>query len=324
MAQAIVFHLCPGFQMLDLAGPLAALEIANRLGGVEHYGFRLVSRTGGTLQSSGPASVITEVADVQSLHTLVIVGGETEPMFDPAEVEAVGRLARSAVRVASICTGAFLLAETGLLNGRQATTHWALASALQARHPQVVVDAEPIFIKSGPIWTSAGMTAGIDLTLALIEVDHGQSLAKAVAREMVVYHRRPGGQSQFAQVAALEPRTDRIRRVLSYANAHLAEPLSTNRLAEVASLSARQFTRLFRQETGETPARAVERLRLEAARMRVVDSSDPVEIIAEAVGFGDPERMRRAFQRQYGQSPQTLRRLERARPLTGANDFRWP
>ena len=158
-------------------------------------------------------------------------------MFEPMEVGAVSRLARSAVRVAGICTGAFLLAETGLLDGREATTHWALANELQLRHPKVVVDAERIFIKSGPIWTSAGMSAGIDLTLALIEVDCGPALARAVAREMVVYHRRPGGQSQFAQMSELEPRTDRIRRALAYADEHLAEPLSTETLADAASLS---------------------------------------------------------------------------------------
>ena len=324
MSRSIAFYLCPGYQLLDLAGPLAALEIANRLGEADHYAFRLLSREGGTLRSSSLASVVTDAPDLVADHTLIIVGGETEPMFDPAEIDTVGHLARSAVRVASICTGAFLLAETGLLDGRGATTHWSLANELQQRHPRIVVDAERIFIKSGPIWTSAGMSAGIDLTLALIEVDCGQALARAVAREMVVYHRRPGGQSQFAQVSEMEPRTDRIRRALAYANEHLAEPLSTETLAEAASLSPRQFSRVFRTETGETPAKAVERLRTEAARLRLVEGAEPIEIIARSVGFADPERMRRAFQRLYGQSPQTMRRLGRAQMTAGEEDYRWP
>lgn len=324
MARQIAFYLCPGYQLLDLAGPLAALEIANRLSKTNHYAFRLLSREGGMLPSSSPASLVTDLAEDAAAHILIIVGGETEPMFEPMEVDAVSRLARSAVRVASICTGAFLLAETGLLDGREATTHWALANELQLRHPKVVVDAERIFIKSGPIWTSAGMSAGIDLTLALIEVDCGPALARAVAREMVVYHRRPGGQSQFAQMSELEPRTDRIRRALAYADEHLAEPLSTETLADAASLSPRQFTRVFRDETGETPAKAVERLRAEAARLRLVESAEPIEIIARSVGFADPERMRRAFQRLYGQSPQTMRRLGRAQSPTGEENYRWP
>lgn len=323
MAKVIAFYLCPGHQILDLAGPLAVLEAANRLGKGDHYQFRLFSSQGGMVPGS-LLSLATDLFSDAPTHTLMIVGGETEPMRNVKEVEAVGTLARSAVRVASICSGAFLLAETGLLDGREATTHWALASDLQHRHPRIAVDAERIFIKSGPIWTSAGMSAGIDLTLALVEVDHGQALARAVARELVVYHRRPGGQSQFAEISALEPRTDRIRRALTYANDHLAEALSTETLAEVANLSPRQFTRVFRKETGESPAKAVERLRAEAARCRLVESAAPVEEIARAVGFADPERMRRTFQRLYGHSPQVMRRLGRAAAPPSAGDFRWP
>jgi transcriptional regulator GlxA family with amidase domain len=166
-------------------------------------------------------------------------------------------------------------------------------------------------VRDGAIWSSAGVTAGIDLALALIEEDFGRDLSRAVAQELVVYHRRPGSQSQFSAMLALEPESDRVRRALGFARDHLGERLPVERLAEAAHLSPRQFGRAFRAETGETPAKAVERLRAEAARARIESGSDPVERIAESVGFSDPERMRRAFLRLFGQPPQALRRAAR-------------
>ena len=238
-----------------------------------------------------------------------MVGGEIRLIRHPDEAAAVGRLAVHATRIASICTGAFLLAEAGLLNGRRVTTHWSRARDLQQGYPAVTVDADRIFVADGPIWTSAGISAGIDLALALIEADYGVDLARAVARELVVYHRRPGGQSQFSALSQMEPESDRMRMALAFAREHLAEPLSIERLAEAAKLSARQFGRTFRHETGETPAKAIERLRVEAARLRVQEGSEPIEFIARAVGFNDPERMRRAFVKRYGQPPQAMRRV---------------
>jgi transcriptional regulator GlxA family with amidase domain len=213
--------------------------------------------------------------------------------------------------VASICSGALLLAAAGLLDGRRATTHWRLAPELQRRHPRVRVDAERIFIQDGSLWTSAGVSAGIDLSLALIEEDLGLEVSRTAARDLVVYHRRPGGQSQFSTLLDLEPPSDRIREALSYAREHLHEPLGVERLARAACLSPRQFGRAFLAETGQTPAKAVERLRAEAARVRIETSTEPIERVAEAVGFTDPERMRRAFVRLFGQPPQALRRAAR-------------
>ena len=227
------------------------------------------------------------------------------------EVATVRRLADRAIRVASVCTGAFLLAEAGCLDGRRATTHWSRARELQARFPAVSVEADRIFVADGPVWTSAGITAGIDLALALIEVDHGIELARRTARELVVYHRRPGGQSQFSALSQMEPESDRMRLVLAFAREHLSEPLPIERLAGAARLSPRQFGRTFRKETGETPAKAIERLRAEAAYLRLQDGSEPVDVIARAVGFNDPERMRRAFVARYGQPPQAIRRMTR-------------
>lgn len=225
---------------------------------------------------------------------------------------AASVLASKARRIASVCTGAVLLAGTGLLDGRRATTHWRYARELQRRQPAVRVEPDMIYIAEGNVWTSAGGTAGIDLALALIEADHGIEISRSVARDLVVHHRRPGGQSQFSEMSQLEPESDRIRLALSFARQNLDKPLPLERLADAASLSPRQFGRAFRQETGETPARAVERLRVEAAHIRLRDGSEPVEQIAVAVGFSDPERMRRAFVKIHGMSPQSIRRMSRA------------
>jgi transcriptional regulator GlxA family with amidase domain len=173
----------------------------------------------------------------------------------------------------------------------------------------VKVEGDRIFTKDGPIWTSAGVTAGIDLALAMIEEDLGSSVSHATAQMLVVYHRRPGGQSQFSALADMEPESDRIRDVLTYIREHLTEPLSTEQLAAIACLSPRQFVRTFLAETGETPAKAVERLRVEVAKQRVESGGEPIEIIARTVGFSDPERMRRAFIRVTGHPPQTIRRM---------------
>jgi transcriptional regulator GlxA family with amidase domain len=301
----------PGHQILDLAGPFAAFETATRLSGRPLYRLDTLSRAGGLVASRGGVPVAATPADEARLDTLVVCGGEVSAMLRPSEVQAVMHLATRASRIASVCTGAFLLAEAGLLNGRRATTHWRQAHRLQRSYPAIEVDADRIFIADRGVWSSAGVTAGIDLALALIEADHGQDLARYVARELVVYHRRAGGQSQFAPISQMEPETDRIRIALSFARDHLHEPLPIERLAEAAHLSVRQFGRAFRRETGETPAKAVERLRVEAARVRLQEGSEPVELIAHAVGFTDPERMRRAFVKLFGLSPQAVRRLDR-------------
>jgi transcriptional regulator GlxA family with amidase domain len=305
------FFVYPGHQILDLAGPFAAFETVTKVAGRPLYKLEVLSRVGGLVPSSGGVPVATRAAEDASANTLVICGGDIAPMLQPGEVQAVSQLAKRIPRVASVCTGAFLLAEAGLLDGKRATTHWRMAHQLQRSYPAVEVDADKIFIADRGVWTSAGVTAGIDLALALIEVDHGVELTRKVARELVVYHRRAGGQSQYSQISQMEPDSDRIRIALAFARDRLHEPLPIERLADAAHLSLRQFGRAFRRETGETPARAVERLRVEAARARLQDGSEPIEMIAQAVGFTDPERMRRAFVKLYGMSPQAVRRLDR-------------
>lgn len=269
-------------------------------------------------------ALTTSTAGSRAADTIVVVGGMIEPMLERDNVTGIQRAAAECSSIASICTGAFLLAAAGYLDGKRTTTHWQFAQHLQDLYPGVTVDADRIFVNDGSIWTSAGMTAGIDLMLARIEIDHGAEIARAVSRELVVYHRRPGGQSQYAAISQMEPRTDRIRKALTYARDHLSEPLPIDQLANAACLSVRQFNRLFRKETGETPARAVERLRCEAARIRLRDSNDPVGTVALLVGFVDAERMRRAFLRSFGHPPQSQRRLDQ-RLASDADGLRcWP
>jgi transcriptional regulator GlxA family with amidase domain len=239
----------------------------------------------------------------------VMVGGGSVMVRVTPGVQAFLRNAvKSARRVASICTGAFALAESGLLDGRKATTHWIYASEMARRFPAIKVESDRIHIVDGTIWTSAGMTAGLDLALALVEADRGEVVAREIARALVMYHRRAGGQSQFSTLLDIAPRSDRIQRALSHAKQHLKDALSVEELAKAAALSPRQFSRLFHAETGRTPAKAVEQLRLEAARLMMEEGHHPIEVIATETGFADRERMRRAFIRAFGQPPQTIRR----------------
>ncbi len=260
--------------------------------------------------NSGIGVTAGDVASV-TLDTLVMVGGDIAPMLEQEQLSAFTAAAARVRRVASVCTGAFMLAAAGMLDGRQATTHWRLAAKMQSDYPRTIVEPDRIFVNDGTVWTSAGISAGIDLSLALIEDDLGLAASRAVARELVVYHRRSGGQSQFSTLSELDGETDRIRDALRFARDHLSEPLPAERLAEAACLSLRQFGRAFRRETGETPAKAVERLRVEATRSRIEEGVEPIEEVARSVGFGDPERMRRAYVRLYGLPPQALRRIAR-------------
>jgi transcriptional regulator GlxA family with amidase domain len=308
---AIGLFLCPGHLSLDLAGPLSAFEKANSLASKRLYALHVISEFGGPVEGSSGLPIHTRCYKEAELDTVVFIGGEIAPMRLPGAIAAAKDLAGRTDRVASVCTGAFLLAEASLLDGRRATTHWRVAPEFQQRYPTIKVEADRIFIADGRVWTSAGVAAGIDLAFALIEADHGVELAREVARELVVPHRRPGGQSQFSAMSQMEPESDRIRLALAFAREHLVEPLPIERLAEAARLSVRQFGRAFRRETGETPAKAVERLRVEAARLRLQGGAEPIEQIARAVGFTDPERMRRAFVKIHGHPPQAIRRANR-------------
>ncbi|AYD03001.1 GlxA family transcriptional regulator [Neorhizobium sp. NCHU2750] len=302
----IGFIMEDGFQVMGMAA-LTAFEFANEALGKEMYRLTVMSQKGGAIRSS--LGIRIETQPLGDFPDTLMVVGELSPKPTPAPLLDYIRTAGSqSRRVAGVCTGAFLLAEAGLLDGRTVTTHWAHARTLQERYPNIVVDDDRIFSHDGHIWTSAGMSAAIDLTLAMIEDDHGADLSRMIARKMVVYHRRPGGQSQFSALLELEPRSDRVRRALVYAKENLRNPLTVEELAEAARLSPRQFSRLFRDETGQSPAKAVERLRLEAAKAMLEDGRHPMDIVARDTGFADRDRMRRAFLRFFGHPPQSLRR----------------
>jgi transcriptional regulator GlxA family with amidase domain len=220
-------------------------------------------------------------------------------------VRSCGSKAR---RVASICSGTYLLAAARLLDDKKATTHWSRAAELAAKFPRVTVEPDRIFVKDGSIWSSAGITAGIDLALALIAEDLGEAIARLTAKQLVVYYRRPGGQSQFSELLELAHAGGRFGNLLGYVRSHLHEPQSVERLARRAAMSPRHFARAFRAETGITPAKAVERLRAEAARAALESGASSVQIVAQRCGFGDPERLRRSLIRLYGAPPSAWKR----------------
>ena len=314
MTRAVGFLIFPGFQLLDAAGPIAAFEIAG-LYGQGAYQLHILAREAGRVaSSSGAAMEATAIAEAPALDTLVVAGGmgTRDPETVAAMAEVVRAAAPSTRRVTSVCSGAFILAEAGLLDGRRATTHWSRTTGFAQRYPGVKLEPDRIYVKDGPVWSSAGITAGIDLSLALIAEDLGEDIARRTAQQLVVYHRRPGGQSQFSALLEMDRPEGRFGGLMSWIRERLHEPLGVERLADRAAMSPRNFARAFAAETGVTPARAVERLRVEAARERIEAGPEPIEIIAQAAGFGEPERMRRAFLRAFGQPPQALRRSARA------------
>jgi transcriptional regulator GlxA family with amidase domain len=304
----VAFVVFDGFYSMAIAAQ-SVFEFTNMELREPFYQTLNLSEGGGPVRASSGLTILTEAIADRVFDTVIFVGSDPATVEPPAGVlDYVRRSAMTSRRTASICTGAFVLAEAGLLNGRRATTHWYYAHDLRTRYPFVTVDDDRIFIADGPIWTSAGMSAGIDLALALVEKDLGAKVARAVARNLVVYHWRTGGQSQHSALLELEPKSDRIQSALTYAKKNLAEPLSVEQLAEVARLSPRQFSRAFRAETGQTPAKAVERLRLETARLMLEESRHTIDQIAVATGFSDPRRMREAFLRIFGHPPQAFRR----------------
>jgi transcriptional regulator GlxA family with amidase domain len=315
MPRTIAIVIFPGFQLLDAAGPIAAFELAGRESARPPYRIRVLARAMGPVASSSGVMLTAEALPAPSgIDTLLVVGGrgtrEADP--DPELLAWLRDTAPAARRVASVCTGAFVLAAAGLLDGRRVTTHWRYAATLARQYPTTEVEPDRIFVRNGNVWTSAGITAGIDLALALIAEDLGEALAKRTAQWLVVYHRRPGGQSQFSALLRLDLPGGRFGPLLAWARERLSEALPVERLADRAAMSPRHFARAFAAETGTTPAKAIEHLRLEAARAHVEDGSDPIDRVAVAAGFRDPERMRRAFIRAFGQPPQALRRAARA------------
>ena len=305
--------LTPGFQFLAL-GVQAAFELANVLRDETYYTLSITSVEGGpVMSSSGFAVPTTKLEDVEQVDTLLLLAGLVPPpQQDETTLATLRAMAKASRRVAGLCTGSFLLGQMGFLDGRRATTHWSYAKEMRKAFPNVRVEDDRIFINEGPVWTSAGLTAGLDLAVALIEKDLGRDVAGAIARRLVMHHRRAGGQSQHSELLQLAPSSDRIQKTLIHAKTHLANPLTVEELADVAALSPRQFSRAFHAETGQTPAKAVEQIRLEAARLMIEETRHPMEKIAQESGFVDLRRMRDAFMRQYGQPPQTIRRLAKA------------
>lgn len=313
--QRIGFVVFPDFQVMGFAA-LTAFEVSNLVAGKPFYNMHLLSENGGPVRASAGFSVETKSFGKKAFDTVIIGAGMQPQPSTPGLLDFVRRATRTSRRVAAPCVGAFVLAEAGVLDGRRATTHWAFARELQSRFPLLKVEEDRIFIIDGSIWTSAGMSAGIDLALAMVEKDLGAEIARTVARKLVVYHRRAGGQSQFSALLELEPKSDRIQKALDFAKQNLRATLSVEDMANAANLSPRHFSRAFRTETGQSPAKAIEHLRVETARLLMEQGRLSMDTIAVETGFADRERMRRAFLRAFGQPPQAVRRSSRlaARP----------
>jgi transcriptional regulator GlxA family with amidase domain len=305
----------PDFQLLDAAGPISAFEIACRYASKPTQIRLLSERPGPVRSSSGIEMVARSLRSVGRLTTLIIAGGEgvLAASRSARTLGFVRAAARRGTRIASVCSGAYILAEAGLLDGRRATTHWQRTRHFLATYPKVKLEPDRIFVRDGDIWSSAGISAGIDLALALVTDDFGEEVSRQTARQLVLYDRRSGGQSQFSSLLELKAPTGRFAPLLTWAREHLDASLTVEHLAERAGMSSRHFTRAFVAETGTTPFKAMERLRIEVARQQVQSSLEPIERVARSTGFRDPERMRRAFIRAFGQPPQSLRRAARAR-----------
>ena len=304
----------PDFQLLDAAGPISAFEIATRFA-QGTPSIRVLAVTPGPVRSSAGVEIVARgLKSASAVTTLIVAGGEgvRQAATCRKTLGLVRALARRGVRIASVCSGAYILAEAGLLDGRRATTHWQRTRHFVKTYPQVKLEPDRIFVRDGNVWTSAGISAGIDLSLAMIAEDHGEAIAQNTAKQLVLYHRRSGGQSQFSSLLELKAPNGRFGALLAWARENLDAPLTVEDLAEQAGMSSRHFTRAFMAETGTSPSKAVERLRIEVARQRVQSSSEAIEQVAQTTGFRDPERMRRAFIRAFGQPPQSLRRAARA------------
>lgn len=314
-ARVIEVLAFPSVQLLDVAGPLQVFASANdlltRSGSTAHYTLRVVAQGGQSVTASaGLGLVAAPLPPVEAeLDTLMVAGGQgvQAAAEDPALVDWLRARSARARRTTSVCTGAFLLAACGLLDGRRAATHWSVCAELAQRFPAVRVEPDPIFVRDGSIWTSAGVTAGIDLALALVEEDLGRSVALAVARYLVVFLKRPGGQSQFSTALSLQAAEDKFGALHNWINGHLADDISLPVLADQAGMSERSFSRHYTAETGVTPGRAVERLRVEAARRLLSESRLPVKRISQRCGFGSEETMRRSFLRLLSATPQDYR-----------------
>ncbi|WPO97747.1 GlxA family transcriptional regulator [Pseudomonas sp. HR96] len=300
-------------QVLDVTGPLQVFASANDIlrqrGVPAPYVASVVAAQAGPVRSSSGLALVAEALPEQASDTLIIAGGwgVYAASGDAALVAWINRHAQASRRVASVCSGAFLLAATGLLEGQRVVTHWSRCEELARRYPGLQVEADSIYIQQGKLWTSAGVTAGIDLALALVEEDLGRALALEVARQLVVFLKRPGGQAQFSVALTQQQRDSRFGVLHEWIGQHLQEALPIARLAAQACMSERSFVRHYRAETGQTPARAIELIRVEAARRLLSDTAAPVKRIARQCGFGSEETLRRSFLRVMAVTPQAYR-----------------
>ncbi|SCK32025.1 Transcriptional regulator GlxA family, contains an amidase domain and an AraC-type DNA-binding HTH domain [Variovorax sp. HW608] len=309
----IGYVLPEGFQVMTFSTQ-PVFEFANLLARRTVYEVENYALGGGAVRSSFGLTVRARMLTARSSADTWMVAGVIDPLatsIEPALLRLVDKLGGRSQRTCGLCTGSFVLADAGLLEGRRATTHWYWADALQQRHPAVQVEADRIYVTDGPVWTSAGMTAEIDLALGLVEMDLGAEIARSVAHRLVMHQRRSGGQSQHSEMLKLAPKSDRIQQALEHARRHLDHSLSVEELADVAHLSPRQFSRVFAAETGQSPAKAVEGLRIEAARLMLESSRHPVEVVAKETGFRDRRHLREAFMRGFGVPPQAVRREAR-------------
>ena len=315
MTRTIAFFLVDDFQLLDATGPIAAFEVASHRAAEEAYRIVLVGKACGRVRASvGVTLDIEAFSNVETIDTLIVAGGvgTNSAMACEETLRAIREANQRARRLCSVCTGSFLLAAAGLLDGLSATTHWECAPDFARRFPEVRTRADRIYVRHGRVWTSAGVSAGIDLALALIAEDLGEEIAKQTARAMVVYYRRPGGQSQFSTLLEHSSPDHRFSDLLNNVRRRLDFHWTVEALAQEAHMSPRQFSRAFGAATGLSPAKAVERLRIEAARERIEAGVEPIEVVAVKAGFGDSHRMRRAFIQSFGVPPQSLRRQARA------------
>jgi len=313
MPRRVVIVALPEVQPLDVTGPAEVLASAAAVAGGEDPAYTIeVAAPGGAPIPTDSGYAIAPAGALEAVRgpidTLLVAGGAGARHASAETVARVRRLAARADRVASVCTGAYVLAAAGLLDGRRATTHWSWCDDLQRRHPAVTVERDPIFVVDGPVRTSAGVTAGMDLALALVEEDLGPRVALEVARWLVVFVKRPGGQAQFsAQLAGQSADRAPLRELQAWIADHLDADLSVPALAARACMSERHFARAFKAETGMTPAVYVESLRVERARLALESGAAPIDAVAERCGFGTVETLRRAFARRLGVSPAAYR-----------------
>lgn len=313
MPRRIAFFIFPGFQILDATGPIAAFEIAERYR-PGTYALRVIGVASGPVASSSSACLqASPLGRADTVDTLIVAGGEgsrAAAVCARTRKFVLACAARSR-RVASVCSGTYVLAAAGLLDGKRATTHWSLTEDFSRRFPRVRLDADRIYVRDGKVWSSAGITAGIDLALALIGEDLGEDIARRTAQQLVVYRRRPGGQSQFSPLLQMERADGRFGELWDHVRTHMRDRLSIAELASISRMSPRNFSRVFTEEVGVAPAKAIERLRVDAARAALESGGRSIQRVAATCGFGNPERMRRSFLRVLGAPPSALKRQGR-------------